>query len=278
MSEPGWREVFLLASGMLENADTLMQLMQQHSDRLMAVDDKLQQFLVWLHQKSLSVTAPYKSAAIRAFYLTLDLSSELTLARHLSLAHAIDLRLADNLAPDLALDLALNRTLSLSLRILDDPSLDRILALSFAFPQDRVLVYHPKLQRSLQELKEQLPAPAQGREKLKKWWNANGQTWVEKLKSQIIWCRNVGYQWQFNERQKEVLQQYYAAKRLLVDCLNSGCEVTSTVQEKVEETLLLPMAEINSLSESARSEYLKMGLLQSNLDEPLSSKVYAVKN
>jgi hypothetical protein len=44
-----------------------------------------------------------------------------------------------------------------------------------------------------------------------------------------------------------VTEERYAANQLLMDCLNSGCEVTSTVQEKIEETLLLPTAEIDNL-------------------------------
>jgi len=44
------------------------------------------------------------------------------------------------------------------------------------------------------------------------------------------------------QQQKEVLKQYYASTQLLVHCL-SGCEVTPTVREKIEEKLLLPIAE-----------------------------------
>lgn len=243
-TKPCWREVILLTAGMLENADALIHFMRQYSNRLMATDEKLQQFLVWLEEKSLSVQASYKSAAIRAFYLTLVLPGELTLVRDLSLALAIDLGLAGNLAPDLTLDLALHRALSLSLALSCNPELERILALSFALPYDKVLICDPQLQRSLQQLKEQLPPPDQGRERLKEWWNINGQTWVNKLKSLILQYRNIGHQWRFSEQQKDVLQQYYAANQLLVDCLKSGCEVTSTTRQKVEEVLLMPMAEV----------------------------------
>jgi len=69
--------------------------MQQHSSGLMTADQKLQHFLVWLHQKSCSVQAPYKPQA-SCLYLTLVLPRDLTLARDLSLAHAIDPRLAGN--------------------------------------------------------------------------------------------------------------------------------------------------------------------------------------
>lgn len=240
MTEPRWREVFLLAAGMLENADHLMELMQRHSDQLMAADE-MQQFLVWLYQKSVSVQAPYKGAAVRAFYLTLNLPSEHQLGHNLSLALAIDLRLADNLAPDLSLDLALNRALSLSLALPCDPPLEGILALRFALPHNRNVACNPELQRSLQQLKQQPPGFDQGTESLKEWWNANGQTWVEKLKAVILWYRNIGHQWQFNEQHKEALMQYYAAKLLLVDCLKSGCLVTDAMRDSIEETLLLPM-------------------------------------
>lgn len=242
MTEPGWREVLLLTAEMLGNAAPLLQLMQQHSSGLMTADQKLQHFLVWLHQKSCSVQAPYKSAGIRAFYLTLVLPRDFTLARDLSLAHAIDPRLAGNLAPDLALDLALNRALSLSYALPCEPSLEQVLALSFALPDERAVVCDSGLQHSLQQLKEQLPSPEQGGERLKEWWNANGQTWAEKLKFLILHYRNIGHQWQFSAQQKEVLKQYYASAQLLVHCL-SGCEVTPTVREKIEEKLLLPIAE-----------------------------------
>jgi predicted NACHT family NTPase len=233
---------------MLENADVLMQLMQQHSNGLMAADEKLQQFLIWLYQKSLSVEAPYKSAAIRAFYLTLVLPSNLKLVRDLSLALAIDLKLASDLAPDLMLDRALNHALSISQALTFDPSMDRFLALNFALPHDQAAGWNPKLQGSLQLLKEQLPIFALDRESLKEWWKANGQIWTEKLKSLMLRDRNIGHQWQFSEQQKELLKQYYAAKYLLVDCLNSRIEVTASVREKIEETLLLPIADIGSLA------------------------------
>ncbi|HCF29418.1 MAG TPA: histidine kinase [Cyanobacteria bacterium UBA11049] len=287
MTDPRWREVFLLTAGMLENADTLMQLMQQHSDGLMAVDEKLQQFLVWLHQKSFSVKAPYKEAAIRAFYLTLNLPNELRLSRNLSLALAIDLRLADNLAPDMCIDLALNRALSLSLALCDRPSLEQFLALNFALSDNRTFVCDPSLSdeaklsplsESLQLLKEQLPAFDRGKESLEEWWNVNGEIWVEKLKSLILKYRNIGYQWQFNEQQKKVLQQYYAGKYLLVDCLKSGCHVTSTLRERIESTFLLPMSEIGDSLGNAKTEYSQMRFSQPNLDDILSFKDYVSKN
>ena len=41
-----------------------------------------------------------------------------------------------------------------------------------------------------------------------------------------------------------VLQSYYAANQLLVDCLNSNCEVTPSIREEIEASLLLPQTEL----------------------------------
>lgn len=258
VTEPRWRKVFLLTAGMLGHAPDLLQLMKQQIDALVGADEQLQQFLIWLNQKSLSVHTPYKAAAIRGFYLTLVLPRDLSITRDLTLSLAIDPRLAGNLATDLTVDLALNRALSLSLALAADPTLDRVLALSFALTYDIDIFCDCELERSLQQLKKQLPAPDQGRERLKKWWNANGQTWVEKLRSLMLRFRDIGHQWQFSEQQKEVLKQYYAANQLLVDCLKVACELTPTVREQISETLLLPITRTSGDASDTRV-YLSTG-------------------
>ncbi|WP_372726748.1 hypothetical protein [Nostoc sp. TCL26-01] len=37
---------------------------------------------------------------------------------------------------------------------------------------------------------------------------------------------------------------FYDANKLLIDCLNSVCNVREKVRQEIEETLLLPIAEI----------------------------------
>ena len=74
MTERRYREIFLLTVGMLPEADGLLRLMKQTADRLLQADPKLQDLLHWVTRKSEAVDAPYKSAAIRAFYLDLDLA------------------------------------------------------------------------------------------------------------------------------------------------------------------------------------------------------------
>ncbi|WP_276750717.1 NACHT C-terminal helical domain 2-containing protein [Chlorogloeopsis fritschii] len=37
---------------------------------------------------------------------------------------------------------------------------------------------------------------------------------------------------------------YYDANQLLLDCLNSNCEVTAAIRQEIEATLLLPQKEL----------------------------------
>jgi predicted NACHT family NTPase len=60
----------------------------------------------------------------------------------------------------------------------------------------------------------------------------------------MIQHRNIGHDWQFSDKQIQVLKQYYNANKLLVDCLNSDCNVAPEVRSHIEDTLLLPIAEI----------------------------------
>ncbi len=69
ITEPRWREIFLLTVTMLRSADSLVQLMKQQIDAIVAQDLYLQKFLTWAKQKSL--IAPPEPAAIPAFSFTL---------------------------------------------------------------------------------------------------------------------------------------------------------------------------------------------------------------
>ncbi len=45
--------------------------------------------------------------------------------------------------------------------------------------------------------------------------------------------------------QIELLNKYLAANQLLVDCLHSECYVSREVREEIENTLLLPFADLD---------------------------------
>lgn len=263
INQKHWREVFLLTTEMLPNADCLLLLMKQQIDRLVAADEKLQQFLSWANQKTLSVEiGSNKPAAIRAFYigvafdrnlgLTLDLDFDGT--RNISYALKIALYRTNtnfDIAVDLDLELIFTRAHDMAYGL--NYTFPDYCKRDFSRPFDRIFSceIEIKLRQALNQLKNQLP-----NSELKQWWQENGQDWTEQLRTVMIKYRNIGHDWQLGERQKKLLIQYYDANKLLLDCMNSSCNLTPAVQEEIEEMLLLPISEPRrhevSVGEAAR--------------------------
>lgn len=262
ITEKRWREVFLLTVGMLDSADNLLQGMKRQIDRLLAEDKTFRDFLTWVEQKAGSVNAPYKPAAVRAFYFSLDLDRERTLDRTLDRTRALDRAISPDLDPDLAIvpdldpELDLNTDLALDLNLVRtfararalalDPDRDQALTLASVLNliPNRILTHDQdhELQSELCNLQDHLPNPSiENPEPLRNWWQTDGTIWIEQLMAIMINHRNISHDWQFSDNQKNLLQQYYDANKLLVDCLNSDCYVTQEVRQQIEGSLLSPV-------------------------------------
>jgi len=276
ITNPRWREVFLLTTEMLPNADKLLEKMKQQVDRILASEgnDNLQKFLQWVHQKTVPCNPDFrpKPAAVRAFYLARVLDFEFDFHRHdtfllassiaepcsvdtCSLSTACHIHAAFSkcsIYKALSKDVCGLRTQMYKFT-LEDNLADSLNLLRF-FVRDltsegkiaRMLApdMYWKLFTLLKHLRNQLP---QEENKLVEWWIIGGSDWTDKLKLAIIEYCNLGHNCQFSKAQKELLQQYYDANQLLMDCLNSDCEVTPEVRSHIEDTLLLPFAEIKEI-------------------------------
>ena len=67
---------------------------------------------------------------------------------------------------------------------------------------------------------------------LESWRNDNCMTRLSQFKQAIVNRQNTDIS------KQQVLQSFYDANQLLIDCLNSSCEVTSSVREEIEASLL----------------------------------------
>ncbi|QLE40779.1 NACHT domain-containing NTPase [Nostoc sp. C052] len=240
--EKRWQEVFLLTVGMMRKADDLVWMIKIKIDNLLAQDEKIQQFLVWVNEKSISVETTYKPAAVRASYFMFSHENMNDLIiRPLKdkygffsyLATKIDQRLIKKFQPN---------------EISSDSLMSFLMSHSLDFN-----VYHEYLRRLLEdisnldfrqqirEIQNELPSFSQDKKVLSEWVVTDRYVWVEKLRSVMIKNRNIGHYWQFSDVQKDLLKQYYDANKLLVDCLNSDCYISREVRQEIEDTLFLPI-------------------------------------
>ena len=68
---------------------------------------------------------------------------------------------------------------------------------------------------------------------LENWSNDNCMTRLWQLQQAIA-----NHRQDINAAQQQVLQSFYDANQLLLDCLNSSCKVTSSIREEIEANLL----------------------------------------
>ena len=97
----------------------------------------------------------------------------------------------------------------------------------------------------LEDLRDQLPTSDDDLEACFRWWSQNGLVWLSNLYKAIkyrnlIWINEE----QLNQKEKNHFRRYHTLNWLLLDCLNSNCLVTNNVRQEIEDTLLLPIAEI----------------------------------
>jgi predicted NACHT family NTPase len=263
----------------LYNADDSAQKMKAEIDNLLADDLAIQGFLKWLNDKTQLIKTPYRSAALRAFYFVVETSlntNKYSIEYNYILIYALTLirALILDLAPSLErikdidsfftvdlknnLDRVLDRILSQTLTYGNiDQSGDRALARSALIVPllYRILIddlthaiqfsktLDLELKGRLQELKKQLPHPSwKDRDILKRWWEMQGLKWTEQLREVLVERRNIGHNWQFNKSQKQLLQRFYDANKLLISCLKlKNAKVSLDVRQKIEESLFLPM-------------------------------------
>ncbi len=253
ITEKHWREVFLLAAEM-PRTDRLLLLMKQEIDEQFAKYAYLQDILTLAKEKSSKDYECINPAVVRSFYLKLILqkNSPVEFIEIGNLVSDRNLMFGVELGLDMSLFKALHHAQNLT----------NICKQDFAFPTLAVVKkqhtdtlycsiqqafrfshFEIKLQQIVKVLKEQLPEQDSA-QAFNNWWKANGKAWSDKLINVMNLHRNIGLDLQFTEEQKELIQEYYYANKLLVDCLKSSFDVSADVKREIEETLLLPFDEM----------------------------------
>lgn len=243
---PQWREVFLLISELLPNADWLLEPLAVRSHALLASSPKLQDFLADITQQAtLSCFEGFKPAAVRAFLFDIDFD--------------IDQRRA----VAVRLDRSINRLVGASFlrRVLEGVSLEQAIAMlqrrdqQVNEPQQQIAradsaddamiiavdaalasqQLNPKEGRVLEDLAERSHhSSPEDEDYIQEVADAARKLAKDRYR--------IGQRWQFDEAEKQLLEQYYRATRLLVDCLYSDGSMLSQVRRRaIESTLFSPL-------------------------------------
>ena len=257
-----WLEVFLLTFDILGvEAKKIILKMHKKINSLVAQDNKIQDFLICVNQKSLSTKVPnwYDKCAIRALYFDIfriadqihNINSNVSIEQKFLLTCAIDRELGTDLmlAIEIERSLPLYRTIELIRDIDFVETLTHIYNLSDRYEKcvsflidylDDLIELYPQSMDKMQALQNQILNAVACDDKQQ----TKSKIWTDELRNIMIEHRNIGHYWQFSGQQIIIIQQYYEANNLLVNCLNSSCVVSNKVKEKIWETLLLPNTEI----------------------------------
>jgi predicted NACHT family NTPase len=232
LTEKRWREVFLLAANIMPKADRLLLLMKQAIDSLL-LKDGFQEFLKWFSKKYALIQSICKTeqslVAIRALLFDILLND-----------FQLQLLLTVGKDGDTQFDFSLELPISEMFGI--DERLPNIFGLS--------VTYEIELPDFFKEIVNELNIgnKRDDIDSLMRWYHDNYQEWKISLREYQA-SNIVNY---IGDEQKILLQQYYDANKLLVDCLNSDCYVSRDVRQDIKETLFLPMAEIEKRTKDQR--------------------------
>ncbi len=206
-----WRQVIFLTLKMLPDSAYFLEQIQRQIHSIIENNPKINQFFLSLEEKQKTLDVPYKPEAVKAFYLGL------LEIRDLNLALALDVNLGSNLHPELALDVALIRALNLSLNLEENATFEQILELGFALDLEQKFDLHQGFKEQLALLKQQLLTSTEKPNNLLNWWKINNNIWVKNLRNLINEYRFIAEDWDFNQEEKSLLNQYYTAQLFLVN-------------------------------------------------------------
>ena len=225
---------------------------------MLSRDIQLQSYLIWLQNKSISLKLDGElGAAVRSFYFAIDvvfdgaMNLESSSLFGVIISNSFQAKFILNDNSEISLDRYLQLTLDRAIDITKNPSFDiklgfanfRALKLNFKKILSLEVAHEDTFWMCLKELLAVIPNNFNSNEDFNMWWQENGVTWYQLLRSYMIEFRDIGHDWQFSYQQKKLIKQYYDANKLLVDCLNNACPASNAIKKEIEKRLFLPVGE-----------------------------------
>jgi predicted NACHT family NTPase len=206
-----WGEVLFLVLGMLPDASSCVLTIQREIDEILAGDQRAQEYLIWVDEKNKSINK-VSTTNTYLFYLHL----------HIPVSIDLDLYLDHNL--NLKHNHSFNRNLYIYLNKAIESSIELGCNIDFV--------------NILQDLRQQLPEKSA----FSTWKEQYLTDWRQQLNAAMIQYCSIGHDWQFDTLQKNNLNKYYFANKLLQEFLQAEdeCYLTLTTRQYVTDTFCRP--------------------------------------
>ncbi|NJR15682.1 MAG: hypothetical protein HC785_08200 [Calothrix sp. CSU_2_0] len=270
VSKRQWQEVLLLSVlSFREELDRtkLIIEMSEYIHFLVADDKTIQYLLTIISKKYLSLKIPrwYHPTAIRALYL--DMTRFVNCATDIDiinagieqsflLAYEIDQELVTGLV--LAIEIGRTRHSYRNIELVFDIGFTQMLVEAYRFGDNLEVcldLFHDYIDDATNfnsEIGNKLKLLQQEFKECSK--ELTCKKIVDKLQNLMVETRNFGHNLQLSSEQKKLIQVYYDANKILVKCLNSGCKLSEQLRAEIEETLLLPIVEIEKRKREQKTE------------------------
>ena len=273
--ESHWKEVFLLSSNLSHNKPELFNTAKYTIDSLVENNKNIQIFLDRVFDKSKNIYKINKSdcnsflfAGIRIFYLAINRNNVLDLTpNHSYSSHKRYLGFENILnSSEVPLDCIIDYEIALlvynAYSIAANPpyigahSYNHVIQ-QFLKGYERLSFYSidTEYKIALKSIKNLLPSFTwENWSIFKDWALKEGQSWADELQKITVKHRNIRHNLDFlcNETW-DLLNQYCEANNLLMNCLNNSDGVNDKLRREIEETVLLPIAEIEKRKQEQAS-------------------------
>ncbi len=214
LSDESWREVFLLVSGLMRNADALLQQMERETQNLISFE-KLRSLLHWADKETAKSEGQYSSTAKRAIaiFYPLKYASDLEYAHAQKQVYDPEHAIFDNLDFDIAYDLA------------------HILVNSLARAKDFKSIDPSNLIAELEAMNTQVPSDSEPVEVQRTFANCIHQAWCDALHLDPTWL-------DLTKAEIQSLENYLYANLLIVQCKEAAFRVSPQVWDAIESRML----------------------------------------
>ena len=248
ITQKRWREVFLLAIGLLSKADFLIPNMKEQVDLIMAEDRDLQSLLIWANQRASYYQFSEQLSSIRIYYLTLA-SQLMNLFPINTPTHFLEnlIKTIDSQSQiEIRQSFILDSKLSQAYYSPRNRRYNSEFAITIAKSNNKILKFYFDDQW-LDILKKPIPNPDDNKPRFDTWWQSDGKSWTEQFNFFFTQQPKIIPNFGLTSGQLDRLKQYFISNEFLLECMNTNCIISRNVRQEIINNLFIPIGEIDVL-------------------------------